>query len=162
MPSRGVYALIGLGLLGAYTLGHSGTPQPSTPPATPIALVAQSPAPTRPVVVPSATVGPPVTLATAPQAPITMPAKSERAEKKHTTETVLTSAAVAALIIAASRSAYYATGHPCACPNDRMRNGRACGGRSAYSRPGGASPLCYPKDVTTAMIDEYRSRTVAR
>jgi hypothetical protein len=25
-----------------------------------------------------------------------------------------------------------------------MRNGRACGGRSAYSRPGGAAPLCYP------------------
>jgi hypothetical protein len=37
-----------------------------------------------------------------------------------------------------------------------MRNGRACGGRSAYSRPGGAAPLCYPTDVTAAMIDAYR------
>ncbi|PZO74558.1 MAG: SH3 domain-containing protein [Mesorhizobium amorphae] len=31
----------------------------------------------------------------------------------------------------------------CDCPYDRMRNGRACGGRSAYSRPGGRSPQCY-------------------
>jgi uncharacterized protein YgiM (DUF1202 family) len=31
----------------------------------------------------------------------------------------------------------------CDCPYDRMRNGRACGGRSAYSRPGGRSPVCY-------------------
>ncbi|MGV1910363.1 SH3 domain-containing protein [Agrobacterium vitis] len=31
----------------------------------------------------------------------------------------------------------------CDCPYDLMRNGRACGGRSAYSRPGGRSPQCY-------------------
>ncbi|WP_419716104.1 SH3 domain-containing protein [Aureimonas altamirensis] len=31
----------------------------------------------------------------------------------------------------------------CDCPYDRMRNGRRCGGNSAYSRPGGASPQCY-------------------
>lgn len=31
----------------------------------------------------------------------------------------------------------------CDCPYDRMRNGRICGGRSAYSRPGGRSPQCY-------------------
>lgn len=31
----------------------------------------------------------------------------------------------------------------CDCPYDRMRNGRLCGGRSAYSRPGGRSPVCY-------------------
>ncbi|MBN9074293.1 MAG: DUF4236 domain-containing protein [Rhizobiales bacterium] len=31
----------------------------------------------------------------------------------------------------------------CDCPYDLMRNGRACGGRSAYSRPGGRSPVCY-------------------
>jgi hypothetical protein len=43
-----------------------------------------------------------------------------------------------------------------------MRNGRACGGRSAYSRPGGASPLCYPGDVTTAMIESYRQRIASR
>ncbi|HDZ72256.1 MAG TPA: SH3 domain-containing protein [Aurantimonas coralicida] len=31
----------------------------------------------------------------------------------------------------------------CDCPYDVMRNGRVCGGRSAYSRPGGRSPQCY-------------------
>jgi hypothetical protein len=31
----------------------------------------------------------------------------------------------------------------CDCPYDRMRNGRRCGGNSAYSRPGGRSPVCY-------------------
>jgi hypothetical protein len=35
---------------------------------------------------------------------------------------------------------------------------RACGSRSAYSRPGGAAPLCYPTDVTPAMIESYRQR----
>lgn len=77
------------------------------------------------------------------------------------TAIVLTTAAIAALLVAESRRAYYATGHPCACPEDRMRNGRACGGRSAYSRPGGASPLCYPTDVSQAMINAYRDRQLA-
>lgn len=31
----------------------------------------------------------------------------------------------------------------CDCPYDRMRNGRRCGGNSAYSRPGGREPVCY-------------------
>lgn len=31
----------------------------------------------------------------------------------------------------------------CDCPYDIMRNGARCGGRSAYSRPGGRSPTCY-------------------
>ena len=44
------------------------------------------------------------------------------------------------------------------CPDDLTRNGRRCGANSAYSRPGGASPKCYPSDVTTAEIEEYRSR----
>jgi hypothetical protein len=39
-----------------------------------------------------------------------------------------------------------------------MRNGRSCGKRSAYSRPGGESPLCYKEDVTKAMIQDYRQR----
>jgi hypothetical protein len=44
----------------------------------------------------------------------------------------------------------------CACPYSIMRNGRACGGRSAYSRPGGYAPICYPADVTPEMIRQYR------
>jgi hypothetical protein len=46
---------------------------------------------------------------------------------------------------------------PCPCPYNTMRNGRACGGRSAYSRPGGYSPVCYDTDVTDAMIRQYRA-----
>src|SRR5262249_20880105 len=72
-------------------------------------------------------------------------------------ETALTAAAIAAIIVQASRDQYHATGHPCACPDDTMRNGRACGGRSAYSRPGGGAPLCYPHDITTAMIEDCSS-----
>jgi hypothetical protein len=46
----------------------------------------------------------------------------------------------------------------CPCPYNVDRAGRRCGARSAYSRPGGASPTCYEKDVTPAMVDEYRKR----
>ena len=53
------------------------------------------------------------------------------------TEEFLTDAAVALLIVAASIATYKATGRPCACPEDTMRNGRRCGGNSAWSRPGG-------------------------
>lgn len=44
----------------------------------------------------------------------------------------------------------------CPCPYNVARNGSSCGGRSAYSRAGGASPICYPKDVTKEMIREYK------
>jgi hypothetical protein len=31
---------------------------------------------------------------------------------------------------------------PCACPEDRDSAGRRCGKRSAWSKAGGASPMC--------------------
>jgi hypothetical protein len=65
---------------------------------------------------------------------------------------------IAKEIVLSSREAYYSTGHPCACPDDRMRNGRTCGNVSAYIRPGGAQPLCYVTDVTPGMILDYRAR----
>ncbi len=46
----------------------------------------------------------------------------------------------------------------CPCPYNVTRNGRSCGGRSAYNRPGGYAPLCYPQDVTPAMVKEYRQQ----
>lgn len=49
----------------------------------------------------------------------------------------------------------------CPCPYSTARNGSRCGKRSAYSREGGAAPLCYPKDVTEAMVKEYRERQAA-
>jgi len=45
---------------------------------------------------------------------------------------------------------------PCACPYNVTRNGSACGGRSAYSRPGGHAPICYPRDVSQAQISDWR------
>lgn len=88
--------------------------------------------------------------------------KPDRPSISKSQKEALSAAAIAALIIAASRSAYHATGRPCACPDDRMRNGRACGGRSAYSRPGGAAPLCYAHDVTAQMVDQYRKTVTSR
>ena len=50
------------------------------------------------------------------------------------------------------------TGYPgiCPCPYNTARNGNSCGRRSAYSRPGGYSPLCYPTDISQAKVEEYR------
>jgi len=76
---------------------------------------------------------------------------------KHTTKELLTEAAIIAAIIAASIAEYKAMGKPCACPEDAMRNGRRCGGVSAWSRPGGYKPLCYTADVTAQMIAVYRA-----
>jgi hypothetical protein len=64
---------------------------------------------------------------------------------------------VRAEIVKNSVAAYKATGHPCACPEDRARDGSRCGKRSAYSRPGGAEPLCYPTDVTDGMVLDWRN-----
>jgi hypothetical protein len=75
--------------------------------------------------------------------------------------TVPSQSAIATLIVQQSRSAYYATGHPCACPDDLMRNGRRCGASSAYSRPGGASPKCYLGDVSANDIETFLARIIA-
>ena len=44
------------------------------------------------------------------------------------------------LMIQESISSYHGS---CPCPYNFAANGSQCGRRSAYSRPGGASPLCY-------------------
>lgn len=44
----------------------------------------------------------------------------------------------------------------CACPYSTMRNGQRCGGRSAYSKPGGRAPICYANDVTDAMVARWK------
>jgi hypothetical protein len=80
---------------------------------------------------------------------VAVPAIAQRA--------ALTDQQIIEILIRESRQAYYATGHPCACPEDLARNGSRCGARSAYSRPGGAEPLCYPRDVTPADIMSYRA-----
>jgi hypothetical protein len=68
----------------------------------------------------------------------------------------LSDAQVRQAIIQDSIARYQATGHPCACPYNLARNGSRCGGRSANSRPGGASPLCYPQEVRDGMVADWR------
>jgi len=55
------------------------------------------------------------------------------------------------------RSHAYYSGN-CPCPYNRTSSGRRCGKRSAYSRPGGASPLCYKSDVTDQMVAAYKAK----
>jgi hypothetical protein len=44
----------------------------------------------------------------------------------------------------------------CPCPYNTDRAGRSCGRRSAYSRPGGYAPQCYPRDVSDAEVQAWR------
>src|SRR5262245_42138290 len=74
----------------------------------------------------------------------------------------LTDQQISEIIVRTSRQSYYSTGRPCACPDDSARNGSRCGLRSAYSRPGGASPKCYLLDVTTADIAAFRERQLSQ
>jgi hypothetical protein len=67
-----------------------------------------------------------------------------------------TDAQIRDAIIKESIASYMATGHPCACPYNVARNGSSCGARSAYSRPGGAAPLCYPPDISDQMVAAWR------
>jgi hypothetical protein len=46
----------------------------------------------------------------------------------------------------------------CPCPYNLASNGSRCGGRSAYSRPGGHSPLCYARDVSDQRVQQYREQ----
>jgi hypothetical protein len=46
----------------------------------------------------------------------------------------------------------------CPCPYSINRAGKPCGPSSAYSKPGGQSPLCYERDVTPGMVEAYRRR----
>lgn len=46
----------------------------------------------------------------------------------------------------------------CPCPYNHARNGSRCGKRSAWSRPGGYSPLCFASDISDKMVKDYRVR----
>ena len=58
-------------------------------------------------------------------------------------------------MIRASIAAYPGS---CPCPYNRARNGSKCGKRSAWSKPGGYEPLCYPRDISDEMVKAYRAR----
>jgi hypothetical protein len=67
----------------------------------------------------------------------------------------LSDANIRNLLIRQSIAAYPGN---CPCPYNLDRAGRRCGARSAYSKPGGYQPLCYPHDVTDEMIARFRQR----
>jgi hypothetical protein len=73
-----------------------------------------------------------------------------------TKKSAVTDAEISKAIIADSIATYHGS---CPCPYNVDRAGRRCGRRSAYSRPGGASPICYDKDVTQKMVDDYRRKS---
>ena len=66
-----------------------------------------------------------------------------------------TDAEIRRILVRQSISAYSGS---CPCPYNTDRAGRRCGRRSAYSRPGGASPLCYPGDVSDRAVATFRAR----
>ena len=45
----------------------------------------------------------------------------------------------------------------CPCPYNGTRNGSSCGGRSAWSRAGGYSPICYANEISKAQVDRWRA-----
>lgn len=49
----------------------------------------------------------------------------------------------------------------CACPFNSARNGSSCGRRSAWSKQGGYAPICYKKEVSKEMVDEWRKNNAA-
>lgn len=142
-------------------------PVASKAPASP----APRPIAPRPKTVQQATAATPVVIAaavpTSPTIPVAastptpMPA-SKPVEDDRKTADVLTDAAIAALIVQASRETYYAAGKSCPCPYDMATNGRLCGPHSAYSRPSGASLRCYATDVTADQIVDYRAKLALR
>jgi hypothetical protein len=158
MRGGGVAVLLGITAFVAYSLGHQNAPVTYQP----VTLTSATPIPAKPVAFTTPAVQAPAIVPTPTPAKAVTSDTSARPEGKRKVEAVLTAAVIAAIIVKASRDQYYATGHPCACPDDTMRNGRACGRVSAYSRPGGAAPLCYPTDVPAAMIESYRQKTASR
>jgi hypothetical protein len=63
-------------------------------------------------------------------------------------------------IIQGDIATYLATGHPCPCPYSHMRNGRMCGDRSAWAKPGGKAPRCYFVDVDGTLPANQRPNPV--
>lgn len=78
----------------------------------------------------------------------------ECVEGEEITRNDLSNAQIVAILMNESQGRYRGS---CPCPFYTDRAGRRCGRRSAYSRPGGASPLCYASDVTPAMITAFKS-----
>jgi hypothetical protein len=122
----------------------------------------ESPARSAPTAAPPAPAPPPPVVVTRPAPSPPPPAPAQEKPPAKRLEEIepprgpqLSDLTIAALIVKASRASYSGN---CACPDNVDRAGRRCGGRSAYSRPGGRSPLCFERDVPVGMIADWRRR----
>ena len=93
----------------------------------------------------------------APQALVQGATLEIHPQKTHPEHKTMAEAVVVMVLMAASVFGY--TGN-CACPHYTAANGSRCGKRSAYDRPNGAKPLCYPTDVTPQMLTAFRTTGV--
>lgn len=73
----------------------------------------------------------------------------------NTAHAVLSDSQVRQRIVQDSLAAYPGN---CPCPYNKDRAGRSCGGRSAWSRAGGYSPICYAREVTPEQVRDWRAR----
>jgi len=49
-------------------------------------------------------------------------------------------------------------GKSCPCPYSKSPSGGQCGLNSAYSKTGRLALLCYPSNITTKMVKDYRDK----
>jgi hypothetical protein len=67
----------------------------------------------------------------------------------------LTDEQIRTQIIALSLRSYRGN---CPCPYNVDRAGRRCGARSAWNRPGGYTPVCFPTEISDEQVKEYREK----
>ena len=72
-----------------------------------------------------------------------------------TAQSTLTDGQIKEQIIMLSISAYSGR---CACPYNKAKNGSKCGKRSAWSKAGGYTPICYQEEITDKMVKSFRER----
>jgi hypothetical protein len=83
-----------------------------------------------------------------------VPLVAEEAESVASSSSQLSDAQITKQIIAASIAGY---SDRCPCPYSQKRNGASCGRSSAHDRPGGATVICYPHEVTAELIQAHRA-----
>lgn len=94
----------------------------------------------------SARTAPQAAVAAAPRRQVARPTRAEIARAQQE-------------IIRQSIAAYPGS---CPCPFSHDRAGRRCGGRSAWSRPGGYAPVCYESDISQSRLSSYLVGNSAR
>ncbi len=79
--------------------------------------------------------------------------RSSPSTNNHNSDKELSDSQIKALMIKESISSYSGN---CPCPYNTDRAGRRCGKRSAWSKAGGYSPLCYDSDISDEMVKRYK------